>query len=159
MERYRDGTVDLLYGGTVQLWTLIPRALWPDKPEIGGGGDLVSIFTGIPFAKGTSVGVGQVLEFYMNFGTPGVVVGFFFLGVLLVRLDNGLMRSMRTTDMKGVLLYGMPGLALMQPGGNLVEIIVAAIGAVVSSRILIAMGLFGAGSVEPVQSPIPEIAE
>jgi len=159
IERHEGGTVGLLYGGTVQLWTLIPRALWPDKPEIGGGGDVVSQFTGIPFAQGTSVGVGQVLEFYMNFATTGVVIGFFILGVLLMRLDAGLMRSVRKGDMAGVLLFGMPGLALMQPGGNLVEVIVAAIGAFVASRILIAMGFFGTASAAPVQGPIPEIAE
>jgi hypothetical protein len=159
VEQYESGSVDLLYGGTVQLWTLIPRAVWPDKPEIGGGGDLVSQFTGIPFAQGTSVGSGQVLEFYMNFATAGVIVGFFVLGVLLMRLDTGLMRSVRTGRMSGVLLYGMPGLALMQPGGNLVEIIVAVIGAVVASRILIILGVFGTGSTEPAATPIPEIAE
>jgi hypothetical protein len=159
IERYVGGSTDLYYGGTVQLWTLIPRALWPDKPEIGGGGDLVSRFTGIPFAQGTSVGVGQVLEFYMNFATPGVIVGFFLLGVLLMRLDVGLMRSVRTGRMAGVLLYGLPGLALMQPGGNLVEVIVAGIGAVVASRILIALGMFGTGAPESPARPIPELAE
>jgi hypothetical protein len=159
IEHSHDGTVGLLYGGTVQLWTLVPRALWPDKPEVGGGGDLVSQFTGIPFAQGTSVGSGQVLEFYMNFATTGVVVGFFVLGVLLMRLDTGFMRAMRRGDMPGVLLWGMPGLALMAPGGNLVEIIVAAIGAAVASRILIALGLFGTGSTGPVQTPTPELAE
>jgi uncharacterized membrane protein YeaQ/YmgE (transglycosylase-associated protein family) len=47
----------------------------------------------------------------------------------------------------------------MQPGGNLVEIIVAVIGAVVASRILIALGVFGTGSTELRATPIPEIAE
>jgi hypothetical protein len=159
MEHYQSGAVELLYGGTVQLWTLIPRAVWPGKPEVGGGGDVVSQFTGIAFAPGTSVGVGQVLEFYMNFATLGVVVGFFVLGVLLMRLDVGLMRSVRTGRMAGVLVYAMPGIALLQPGGNLVEIIVATIGAVVSSRILVATGLFGTASAEPLQTPIPELAE
>ena len=159
IEHLMNGSARLLYGGTVQLWTLVPRALWPDKPQVGGGGDVVSNFTGIPFAQGTSVGVGQVLEFYMNFATPGVIVGFFVLGIILTRLDAGLMRSMRAGNNTGVLLYGMPGLALMQPGGNLVEVIVAFIGAVVASRILIAMGLFGTAETQPVATPIPELAE
>ena len=71
--RHREGEAELLYGATVPFWALIPRAIWPDKPAVGGGGDLVSQFTGIKFAEGTSVGVGQVLEFYMNFGMPGVL--------------------------------------------------------------------------------------
>jgi hypothetical protein len=156
---YRDGGTRLLYGGTVQLWTLIPHALWPDKPPIGGGGDVVSNFTGIAFAQGTSVGVGQVLEFYMNFAEPGVVVGFFVLGFILMKLDTSLMRAVRSGSMAGILLYGMSGLALMQPGGNLVEVIVAGIGAMVAARILIALGLFGTGDAEPVQAPIPDLAE
>jgi len=159
IEQYQRGATRLLYGGTVQLWTLVPRAFWPDKPQVGGGGDVVSNFTGIPFAQGTSVGVGQVLEFYMNFETLGVVVGFFVLGMLLMWLDTGLMRSLRAGRMSGVLLFGMPGLALMQPGGNLVEVIVSVIGAVVASRIIMAVGLFGTGAAEPVQTPIPELAE
>jgi hypothetical protein len=56
-------------------------------------------------------------------------------------------------------MYGMPGLALLQPGGNLVEVIVAFIGAVVTSRIIIAMGLFGTAEAEPAATPIPELAE
>ena len=71
--RHREGETELLYGATVPYWALIPRAIWPDKPAVGGGGDLVAQFTGINFAEGTSVGVGQVLEFYMNFGMPGVL--------------------------------------------------------------------------------------
>ncbi len=47
----------------------IPRALWPNKPVVGGSGDLVSTYTGIRFADGTSVGIGQVLESFVNFGT------------------------------------------------------------------------------------------
>jgi hypothetical protein len=158
-EHYKAGAVHLAYGATVQLWTLVPRAIWPGKPEVGGGGDLVSQFTGIAFAPGTSVGIGQVLEFYMNFAVPGLIIGFFVLGVLLMRIDLGIMRSLRAGDTRGLLLYAMPGLALMQPGGNLVEIIVAAIGAVVASRLLIAAGLFGTVSGGPERQSIAEIAE
>ena len=55
---------------------IIPRAIWPDKPVFAGSPGLVTQYTGIQFAAGTSVGVGQVLEFYINFGSPGVVGGF-----------------------------------------------------------------------------------
>lgn len=149
----------LAYGGTVQLWTLIPRALWPGKPAIGGGGDVVSQFTGLEFAPGTSVGAGQVLEFYMNFGIPGVVVGFFLLGVLLMRLDLGIIRALKSGDKRSLLLYAIPGLMMMQPGGNLVEIIAGVIGAMVAARLLIVFGVFGTGDSTAPKTPIPEPAE
>ena len=59
----------------------------PISPNSGGSGDMASRFTGKEFAVGTSVGVGPVLEFYGNFGSRGVVVGFFVLGMLIRALD------------------------------------------------------------------------
>ncbi len=141
--RYLSGAVGLAYGSTIQLWAVIPRAIWPGKPPVGGGGDYVSQFTGLPFAEGTSVGVGQVMEFYMNFAMPGLIIGFFILGFMLMRLDLGIMRALKTGDMRNLLLCAMPGLTLIQPGGNLREIIVAAIAAVVTSRFLTGWGFFG----------------
>jgi hypothetical protein len=58
---------------------LIPRLVC-DKPQVGGGGSIVRDFTGIEFGDNTSVGAGQVLEFYVNFGTWGVIGGFCYLG-------------------------------------------------------------------------------
>src|ERR1700734_2977948 len=60
---------------------LIPRALWPDGPTNAGSGDLVNRYTDIKFGAGTSVGIGQVLEFYANFGTTGVMIGFALMGL------------------------------------------------------------------------------
>ncbi len=91
---------------------------------------LVTEYTGIPFEEGTSVGAGQVLEFYVNFGIPGVLAGFAGLGFLLMRLDIGIMRAFAAGDLAGVLLRAMPGLSLLQPGGNLLEILVAFVGAI-----------------------------
>lgn len=143
VERYLAGAANLAYGSTIQLWTLIPRVIWPDKPQVGGGGDLVSSFTGLPFQVGTSVGAGQVLEFYMNFAVPGVLIGFFIWGALLMRLDCGVFAALKRGDMRGILLYAMPGLALIQPDGNLVTILVAFVGSMVMSRALIRLGWFG----------------
>ena len=142
ISRHEAGVTDLFYGGTVPWWLLVPRAIWPDKPEVGGGGELVTAFTGIQFAKGTSVGVGQVLEFYMNFGLPGVCIGFAALGFVLMRLDYGIMRALASGDMRGLILRAMPGLTLIQPGGNLLEIGVAAVAALVAAHLILKFGLF-----------------
>ena len=158
-QRYLSGAVDLAYGSTIQLWALIPRAFWPDKPQVGGGNDIVSQFTGLPFDQGTSVGIGQVMEFYMNFALPGLIIGFFVLGYILMSLDLGIMRALAKGDMRNVLLCGMPGLTLLQPGGNMLEIIVATVGAIVTSRILTGWGYFGSRTPEPVIAAVPTIAE
>ena len=131
------GWAHFVYGGTVPLWGLVPRAIWPEKPEVGGGGTIVADFTGIQFWGYTSVGAGQVLEFYVNFGVPGVVTGFLLLGFTLVWLDRGIMRALARNDLRGLLLRAMPGLTLLQPGGNLLEILVAVFAAIVVAHLLI----------------------
>jgi hypothetical protein len=146
MKRHQDGLVQLAYGSTVPIWALIPRAVWPGKPIVGGGGDIVTQFAGISFAEGTSVGAGQPLEFYLNFGWIGVVVGFLMLGWLFARLDYKVMQALSEGDLAGVLRPAVPGLTLLQPGGNLLEILVAVISAMVLVHLFIRLGLVNAGS-------------
>jgi hypothetical protein len=136
IERHEEGATEFLYGASVPWWALIPRVIWPDKPAVGGGGDIVSEATGVTFAVGTSVGAGQALEFYANFGWPGVIGGFVLLGYILMRLDRRLAIAFHKRDLHGVLLAGMPGLALLQPGGNLLEIIVDFVASIVVARFL-----------------------
>jgi hypothetical protein len=114
----------------------IPRALWPDKPLAAGSGDLVSRFTGITFAEGTSVGIGQVMELYVNFGTPGVFVGFIFLGALLAYVDARAARYRDIGDWRRFIMWFLPGLSLLQLGGSLVEVTSGA-GAAIVVAILI----------------------
>jgi hypothetical protein len=134
--RHQEGEADLLYGATVPLWAFIPRVLWPDKPSVGGGQDWVSQFTGITFAQGTSVGIGQVLEFYMNFGMAGVLTGFAIVGFILMRLDQGMMRALAMRNIGGVVQFALPGLALLSPLGSLMEILVAVVSAIIVSKLL-----------------------
>lgn len=129
IERHQAGIIDLAHGATIPVWILIPRAIWPDKPAIGGSGNIVSNATGLIFGEYTSVGVGQPLEFYLNFGWGGIVIGFTLWGYLLMRFDMALARALKRGDVKAILFVGLPGLALLQPGGSLMEILVAFIGA------------------------------
>jgi len=114
------------YANGETLWdaviALIPRAVWADKPVVAGSADLVTRFTGIEFAEGTSVGIGQVMEFYVNFGTLGVVLGFGVLGVLLSIIDATAGHRLSDGDWPGFALWYLPGLALIQVGGSLVEV-------------------------------------
>jgi hypothetical protein len=142
MQHRKYGT-ELMYGATFPLWALIPRAIWPDKPAVGGGADLVTKFTGIKVVEGTSVGVGQVLEFYMNFGMPGVVAGFAVLGFILIRIDQQIMRALAMRNIGQMMLWALPGLALLSPLGNLLEVLVSVGSAMFVSRLLIYFNLVG----------------
>lgn len=115
---------DYAYGGTVwqSIIALIPRILWPDKPVYAGSPGIVSKYTGLTFAKGTSVGVGQVMEFYINFGTIGVVIGFLVLGIVIALIDFMAGHNLRKGNWQKFVLWFLPGLAFLQVGGSLVEV-------------------------------------
>lgn len=136
MENLKSGGVAYAKGET--LWfavvALIPRIIWPSKPVVGGSGDLVTIYTGIPFAESTSVGIGHVMEFYINFGTAGVLVGFALLGMLLGWIDARAGYALARRDGFNFLCWFLPGLTWLQVGGQLVESTVACAGAVVVSQ-------------------------
>jgi hypothetical protein len=139
IEHIETGWAEFAYGATVPAWGLVPRALWPEKPDIAGGQTIVTNFTGVRFAEDTSVGLGQVMEFYINFGAPGVLIGFLVLGFALMSLDRGIMHALAMDDSRGVLLRAVPGLILLQPGGNLLEILVTLAAAIISIQLLIRM--------------------
>lgn len=101
---------------------LIPRIIWPDKPGTAGSGTMVADITGIQFSADTSVGIGQVLEFYANFGTPGVIICFAILGTLLAILDLAAAEHLKYFDLHGFVTYFLPGLTLLQVGGSLFEL-------------------------------------
>jgi hypothetical protein len=105
---------------------VIPRAIWPDKPAVGGSGTYVSEHTLIGFAEGTSVGMGQVFELYINFGTTGVVVGFILLGALLRYLDVRLAEALMRNDWQTVMYVFLIGSGLLLTGGSLTEVAVCA---------------------------------
>lgn len=115
------------YAGGETLWqaaiSVVPRILWPNKPVVGGSGDLVSIYTGTKFADGTSVGVGSVLEFYINFGSLGVVLGFFVLGTVLRIIDIVAGKKLIYGNWVGFTSWFLPGLGMIQPGGSLAEVV------------------------------------
>jgi hypothetical protein len=133
--RLESGQVEYASGSTVgtMIMALIPRAIWPEKPAVGGGGSVVSNFTGLIFAEGTSVGTGQVFEFYVNFGTLGVIGGFLIYGWLFGRIDLLVMRYLRQGQQTRFLFWFLIGLALLQPGGELVEVVVSVAGSAVTA--------------------------
>ena len=107
----------------------IPRIVWPNKPMIGGSADLVSRSTGMRVADGTSMGVGQILEFYFNFGKLGVVVGMCFLGCVIRYLDIHAAVCLKEENVVGFILWYLPLLVMIQPAGALSEVISSCVAA------------------------------
>ena len=112
------------HGETLQdaALALVPRFFWPDKPMSAGSGDLVSRYTGMQFGADTSVGIGEVMELYVNFGSPGVWIGMAVLGALLVLIDERAAFHLATGDVSRCALWFVPGLSFLQVGGSLVDV-------------------------------------
>lgn len=122
--RLQQGQVDFLNGTSVTdgLISMIPRAFWPDKPTTAGSGQIVAEMTGMRLNQDTSWGVGNVMEFYINFGVPGLVGGFLALGWLIGMLDLRGAAAERRGDFKTAIMCFLPTVALINPGGSMVEI-------------------------------------
>ena len=136
VERLESGAVEYAKGSVISdlLIALIPRVIWPEKPAVGGGGDVVTRYTGFSFSEGTSVGAGQVFEFFINFGTPSVIVGFFLWGWLLAKMDVRIINCLNDGDQPGFLLWYLISLAMAQPSNNLKEIVVSVASAAVAAK-------------------------
>ncbi|MBV8713454.1 MAG: hypothetical protein JO020_02115 [Chloroflexi bacterium] len=123
--QYMDaGLAHFAYGATIVegFIALVPRAIWPTKPVVAGSGTVVTEYTGIPFAQGTAIGIGHVMEAYISFGTIGVVVGFIFIGIVVGLIDFTAARRLWSGDVRGFLLWFLPGLSFLQVGGSIVEL-------------------------------------
>jgi hypothetical protein len=100
---------------------LVPRIIWPEKPVFAGSPQIVSQMTGLWLSRTTSFGVGNVMEFQINFGAPGVIVGFLLLGGLIGTLDRKAALARSSGDWGRVIYFFLPCVALIQPGGSIVE--------------------------------------
>ncbi len=124
MRHLETGSVEYANGETLWMAVLsvIPRAVWPDKPIAAGSGELVSRYTGISFIEGTSVGIGQVMEFYINFGVTGVICGFMILGIIVATVDRVAGERLAEGNWHGFAFWFASGLSFLQVGGQLVEV-------------------------------------
>jgi hypothetical protein len=122
-----------LYEGVI---AFIPRVLWPEKPVTAGSGTVVRDVTGLNLnVENTSWGVGQVLEFYINFGWWSLIVGFILLGWIIRRLDfNAAVADVRG-DKLTLLKCFLVAVALNQPIGSVVELCSGAAAAYLASLI------------------------
>jgi len=152
---YTDNTKELAHGAT--LWNaalaFIPRVVWPDKPIMTSGG-LVTQYTGIHFMTGTSVGIGHVMEFYVNFGWITVFLGLMVFGFVLGWLDVKGISGLRSGNFQEFLPYFLVGLALQLVGDSLMETMgAAAAGVVVAYAFKMLMGTRKAPELAAVGTP------
>jgi hypothetical protein len=154
VDNITSGVVPLAHGQTITdaVLALIPRALWPSKPIVAGSGDLVADYTGLVVAEGTSVGIGHVMESYINFGTPGVIVIFVLLGGVIVFVDRAASAALHRGDVAQFALWFLPGLNLLQVGGSFAELTSSAAAGVV---IALAFGRITARFTRPEVSTPP----
>ena len=133
--RIQLGLADYLVGDSVRqgLLSLVPRVLWPEKPVFAGSPQIVSKMTGLRLSPTTSFGVGNVMEFQINFGIPGVVIGFFVLGWLIGMLDLKAAVAEGRGDLGRVVLFFLPAVALINPEGSLVEMFSGSAAALVAA--------------------------
>ena len=121
--RIDAGFANYLYGRS--LWegliSLVPRAIWPDKPVFGGSPAIVMEMTGLELDQSTSFGVGNVMEFQINFGMEGVIIGFLVLGWLIGTLDRKAAIAEQKGDLGKAIVFFLPAVALIQPNGSMVS--------------------------------------
>ncbi|HEY2827081.1 MAG TPA: hypothetical protein VGJ04_05720 [Pirellulales bacterium] len=107
------------YGGTLVdgLYSIVPRALWADKPTVAGYATFVSKFTGTSrdAADDTSIGVPAQFELYANGGPVAVCIGIFALFWLCARLERFVANCDRSLHIL------MPSVMLLMAFNNGVE--------------------------------------
>jgi hypothetical protein len=133
--RISNGDATYLHGRTIWdgVLAIIPRVFWPDKSIVAGSGTIVAEMTGLQLSRNTSFGVGNVMEFQINFGLPGIVIGFLILGFILRRLDRKATESYESGELGSSILYYLPAVALIQPNGSMVEMLGGAASALIAA--------------------------
>lgn len=110
-------------------WNLIPRFVYPKKPVTGGSSDLAREYGGLKIEEGTSVGIGPISEFYINFGYSGAVICMIVMGGLYGLVIGKLFRH--PLQPLGYVYAAMVLVAVIRPETNLADSFGGALRAVV----------------------------
>lgn len=126
-ERINQGIVAYTKGRSFSdgLIALVPRLIWPDKPVYAGSPGIIMEMTGFHVNDSTSYGVGNVMEFYINFGIPSLIGGFLFLGLLFGWLDRQAAVAEQTGNLGLAMACFLPVVAMNNPIGSIVELTAA----------------------------------
>jgi hypothetical protein len=137
-ERLEAGRTDFLYGRSFYeaAISVVPRFIWQTKTVFGGSGSVVADLTGLNLSTAASWGIGNVMEFYINFGYFSLILGFAGLGFIIGKLDVAGTKRLIGSQPERALLFWLPAIALIQPNGSLVEIVGGAFSAFLAAYIL-----------------------
>jgi len=133
-----SGRKEYSRGETIKaaILSLVPRFIWKDKPYRAGDDQIVSEYTGIRFSKDVSVGLPQVMEFYINFGIISLISGFIILGIIFRLLERRVAYYLYNNDFKKFVIWFLPSIALLEPGVSIIQNVVSAVSGVVLGYIV-----------------------
>lgn len=154
---YVPSLKDYAYGETLYmaLVALVPRALWPEKPVTAGSMGMVSAYTGMIFPDGTSVGIGQAMEFYVNFGVAGVIIGFALFGMMIRSIDLKVATGLVSADWPKTVTWFLVGCSALQPIGQLLEVTSSMAAAAVLATALRSVYVKPASATTPLPRRLP----
>lgn len=98
-------------GLLLSLVAWVPRFIWPGKPEAGGT-LMLETHAGHEFSSNVTFGAGQVIDFYVNFGWAGVIIGFFLMGLLVGFIDRYAARALKSGNLIIAAKFFVLGLCL-----------------------------------------------
>jgi Ca2+/Na+ antiporter len=120
-----SGRVSFLHGRSVWqgLQALVPRALWAEKPIFAGSSQLIRELTDFEVNETTTYGTGLVMDFYVNFGVPSLVVGFLLFGFAYGWIDRNAAAALQGGEFGRAILWFLPGVAMNAPLDSIAEVV------------------------------------
>ena len=126
--RYQPLSEPYAWGETfvTSFYTLIPRALWPEKPVVAGGSQFVERFTGIvrPADDVTSIGLPYPFELYANGGPLLAVIGLGVIAYICARMEMKLFQ--RPSSIGYFWALGLSTIVLCE-GGQRTDVVLPAL--------------------------------
>jgi hypothetical protein len=104
--------------------TLIPRAIWPEKPSVNEANRFYQVTYGLTAERdldGVSISVGALTEAYISYGWLGAVGIMMLVGVFLNGVNTFFLSRDSGVLMKGIALAMLP--AFIDPGAQMAQFV------------------------------------
>jgi hypothetical protein len=123
-QRIQEGQVQFKKGTSILegLQALVPRAIWPEKPTFAGSSDMIREMSGFMVNENTSFGVGQVMEFYINFGIPSLIIGYILFGFAYGWMDQKAAMALYNKDYGSLFIWFLTCIGMLAPLASIAEV-------------------------------------